>query len=547
MISKQLESENDTVGVVMESVGPVSLLFLLSVQLQPSFSHQSLTCLSDGIKTLTCNWDSKAMPPKTDCSLHGEIKPLYFNLLPYRSSCDLKPLKDQDRTVWSCQLVFEQLKCFRTVFDADITMKCQNSINSTNSTILALKGFKPTENIKMNAPGRPIISKYNISWSFDRPVSYRFDYYFQMQYKKSDQLWQKAVSRDFSKQEMSVELNEDTLEEGQHYEARVRVKPEKSEFKGEWSNWSPVASWRSEVGMSPAQVTISPGIVQGSVLGLIVGPVAAVAVLLLLVTCKWQGTSWIYKLQFPHVPNPSTYFDALNNVHGGNFQKWLSPMFDPESFEVPQCYDDISPVEVSKAKDVTALLYKEQSRSPAEQWDSSAGSSCFSNMGYFYSQYPGSYGIDTCPVYFSYQTEEGCTESKGGGEGVMLDDGPLQTSSSYERLEQLGELNGEPQHPDPGCRAGNEDQESGEEEKAEDGPKEMDDSSPPALVLPLSLPGQMPFSSSLFPHHLPGFSQPPLAFQGFDSGPAAGSSDTSLGKIEPSSDGYMSVTETQIS
>ncbi|XP_036409458.1 interleukin-2 receptor subunit beta-like [Megalops cyprinoides] len=535
----------------MESVGPVSLLFLLSVQLQPSFSHPSLTCRSDAIRTLTCNWDSTGMPPKTDCSLHGEI-----NQINLKSSCDLKPLKDQDRTVRSCQLVFENRKWFRTVFKANIAVKCQNS---TNSTILALKDFKPTENIKMNAPGRPIISKSNISWSFDVPVStYKFDYSFQMQYKKSAQLWQNVVPWDFSKQQMSVELNEDELEEGQQYEARVRVKPEGSKFKGEWSSWSPVASWRSEVGRSSEKRTIPPGIVQGSVLGLIVGPVAAVAVLLLLITCKWHGTSWVYKLQFPHVPNPSKYFDALNTVHGGNFQKWLSPMFDPESFEVPQCFDDISPVEVSKAKDVTALLYKEHSRSLAEHWDSSAGSSCFSNMGYFYSKYPGSYEIDACPVYFSYQAEEGCAEEEGGGEGVILDDGPLQTSSSYECLEQLGELHGEPQHPDPGCRVGNEDQESCEEEKAEDGPKEMGDSSPPAIVLPLSLPGQMPFSSSLFPHHLPGFPQPPLAFQGFDSGMAAGSSDTSctldgalggasLGKIEPSSDGYMSVTETQVS
>ncbi|KAG7460100.1 hypothetical protein MATL_G00217620 [Megalops atlanticus] len=527
----------------MESIWPMSLLLLLSVQPQPSCSFQGLTCVNDYINKTTCYWSSSRISPEVHCSLHGG-----FQLSKESIFCDLKPMEHHHHTVRSCQLVFDTV--FSSLHSLTIEVKCENS------TAAVLKNYIPAKNIKMNAPGRPIISKYNISWSRSTPQSrYIMKYSFQMQYKKSAQLWQNVVSRNISDQQMSVELNEDMLEEGQHYEARVRIKPdEKTGLKGEWSSWSPVASWRSEVGRSPAQVTISP--VQGSVLGLIVGPVAAVAVLLLLITCKWQGTSWFYKLQFPHVPNPSTFFDALNTVHGGNFQKWLSPMFDPESFEVPQCYDDISPVEVSKAKDVTALLYKEQSRSPAEQWDSSAGSSCFSNMGYFYSKYPGSYEIEACPVYFSYQRKEGCEEEEGGGEGVMLDDGPLQTSSSYERLERLGELNGEPQHPDAGCRAGNEDQESGEEEKAEDGPKEMDDSSPPALVLPLSLPGQMTFSSSLFPHHLPGFSQPPFAFQGFDLGPTAGSSDTSgplegaLGRSSsvtfvPSSGGYVSVKDMQ--
>ncbi|XP_036409476.1 interleukin-2 receptor subunit beta-like [Megalops cyprinoides] len=530
---------------VMESMWPMCLLLLLSVQPQPSCSFQGLTCVNDYINKTTCYWSNSGIGPEVDCGLCGRTRISKEKII--LSSCDLKPMEHHHHTVRSCQLVFATV--FSSLHRLTITLKCENS------TVAVLEDYRPARNIKMNAPGRPIISKYNISWSLGTPQSrYIMKYSFQMQYKKSAQLWQNAVSRNISNRQMSVELNEDMLEKGQWYEARVRIKPDEGTgLKGEWSSWSPVASWRSEVGRSPAQDTIPPGIVQGSVLGLIVGPVAAVAVLLLLITCKWHGTSWFYKLQFPHVPNPSTFFDALNTIHGGNFQKWLSPMFDPESFEVPQCFDDISPVEVSKAKDVTALLYKEHSRSPAEHWDSSAGSSCFSNMGYFYSKYPGSYEIDACPVYFSYQAEEGCAEEEGGGEGVILDDGPLQTSSSYECLEQLGELHGEPQHPDPGCRVGNEDQESCEEEKAEDGPKEMGDSSPPAIVLPLSLPGQMPFSSSLFPHHLPGFPQPPLAFQGFDSGTAAGSSDTSCpleGRsssvtFAPSSGGYVSVKDMQ--
>jgi len=52
--------------------------------------------------------------------------------------------------------------------------------------------------------------------------------------------------------ESYVLLNHRFLTVGEEYQARVRVKPvepiNRDYFKGEWSDWSPTVTWRSEIG-----------------------------------------------------------------------------------------------------------------------------------------------------------------------------------------------------------------------------------------------------------------------------------------------------------
>ncbi|KAI1884512.1 hypothetical protein AGOR_G00227140 [Albula goreensis] len=545
----------------------VGSLLLLSVQAISCHPQPGLTCVNDYMKNLSCIWNSKGRYSGEQCVLTAKDKygtkhvfalgvkgwgvnyiteyynvsiRLYPNMttitcfpffLACRKDCVLKPLEGQDHNLTGCQLAFEQIAGF--YYKLTITVKCNSS-----SIADELKNYQPAKNIKMHPPGKPVIANLSISWSLaDLHSKFIQSYEFQLQLKHSHQLWQNSSTMNLMAMQMSVQLNEDHFEKGREYQARVRVKPSGNELIGEWSNWSPIASWETPIPVNS-------------------GLVAAAALLLLLITCRYSRTGRFYAVKLPHVPNPSTYFDALNSVHGGNFQKWVGPLFAPESFNVTR-HDDISPVELFKANDITSLLYKDYPSNSGEPWECSEGSSCFSNMGYFYSKCPGSYSIEVCPVYFSYGPEEILPGEGEANEGPELDDFSIETDSSYEQLQDL--QGGFPQL-DPGCKEGKEDQETGGKEEEEEGEGDNGTgemiSLPPPAILPFSLPSQIPPSTvPVFPH-LPSFPQLCLPMCVFDSGTANGCSDIS-GPLEgapgrsssvvigPSNSGYMSVKEMQ--
>ncbi|KAI1884513.1 hypothetical protein AGOR_G00227150 [Albula goreensis] len=506
----------------METAWPVSLLLFLMHPV-PGHSLKELTCFNDLFRNISCDWNSRGMYPKELCVLTATLE----RHKSYIKSCDLKPKDPHDRNIMSCDLEFNEV-AFNFDDKLPIDVKCGNS---NVSSML----YEVTENVKMSPPDQPKIHNYNISWHYVTSSLEILSYDFELQFKLAEQPWKDAEPRVRIKdQRKSVQLNKDQLEKGRFYQARVRVMSLDEELQNVWSNWSPVASWKSEVGRPPATGTISfkpdstPG--QNSELLMVVGLVAF-ASLLLLITCRYSKTDWVYKLKLPHVPNPSKYFDALNSVHGGNFQKWVGPLFAPESFSVTQSFDDISPVEVFKTNDITSHLSKEYPSEPAETWDSS-------------SSYPGSYNVEVCSMYFSYKSGKGNPKEEGDGEGSELEDIPLKSSSSYK---PLGDLQRESQQPDPDCGKGNDDQET-REEKVE-GLKERV-SLPPPAILPFSLTSQIPpCLVPIFPH-LPSF--PQLPFHVFDSTTVPGGSDPlgplegapsrpSFAEIEPSSGGYMSV------
>ncbi|KAJ8386118.1 hypothetical protein AAFF_G00177120 [Aldrovandia affinis] len=355
MVQRQL-NERIRLSAVMETTWLVSFLLLLSVQALPSYSLPGLSCINNLFGNITCTWNSSEISPEVHCVLQGKLQRLSMT----KRTCDLKHMEGQDHTLKSCQLLFDRLIVYDIV---SIDVKCGNAT-------LASVPYKAGENVKLNPPDQPIINNFTISWS-QRHLSSLHNYVFELQFKLSDQPWQDAETAPAVDNQMSVELPQNMLEIGRSYQARVRVKPrEEDVIRGMWSSWSPIASWKSEVGKSPWK-----GL--GSELRITLGLVAAVTVSsLLLITC-----GWFYKQKFPHVPNPSTYFEALNSVHGGNFQKWLGPLFVPESFDVTPHFEDISPVVIFKADNINTLLYNEHPKDPAEQWDSS-------------SKYPGSYSLE---------------------------------------------------------------------------------------------------------------------------------------------------------
>ncbi|KAJ8251564.1 hypothetical protein GJAV_G00222700 [Gymnothorax javanicus] len=502
------------------------LLLLITVLTRPSHLLQDLTCYNDYIRNISCIWNSTGKYSEEHCVLletrgHGK-------------SCDLKPAEGQDRSLRTCQLVFKQVSGYH--YKVTINVTCADSV------VASFKDYRPAFNVKMHPPGKPVIAKSNVSWSLGSPHSTMIpSYYFQLQFKLSEQSWENAESWDRPGKIMSVELAEDNFVMGQSYDARVRVRPVESaedSLKGMWSTWSPTTTWRSEVGEPPVGERSRSLPDPGPQLQVIAGLAAAAVTLLLLICWKYRRAGWVHKLKLPPVPNPSTYFHVLNSVHGGNFQKWLSPMFAPESFDIPQSFEDISAVEVFRAKDVTALLHPSLSN-PTDLWDSSDSSASFSNMGYFYSQYQGSYGLEVCPVYFSYPTDTGSSDQEAGGEG----DDPLPDGLFYEHLSELPE---EPRQMDPDHRKWH--AENIGEQDVKDDQKEVD------ILAPLTI---APFSQlvavspSLIQQH-PHF--PSMPSQSESSNEAPGSSNataplegtlgrSSSERIEPSGGGYMTVRE----
>ncbi|XP_055752912.1 interleukin-2 receptor subunit beta-like isoform X1 [Salvelinus fontinalis] len=505
------------------------LLFLLSVP--PGFTHniQGLFCVNDYINNITCVWNSSGIDPDVACQLRG-IREDYENNF-FQSSCDLKPL--EGHSLGGCSFVFKGHYFSSNENLPSIKVECDGS------EAVNLIKYTPIEHIKMHPPGSPvIINGINVTWSAGSPLSRKiFAYEFQVKVKREDQLWGEAKNLTRPKQEPWMELG---VEESGIHHIRVRVKPTRPP-SSHWSEWSPTASWTSEGKVSPTFAE-SPDLTLWLVLS---GAFFTLIVVMLLVFYKTH----INNRKHQYVPDPAKYFQPLNSIHGGNFQKWLSPMFAPECFITAQPGEDISPVEVSGTEvwDVTdstssttaAFLLHSDPNTPSDGWNSSGQSSCFSNTGYFY---PSGLRIESCPVYFTYQEDHSSLYA-------------TTTSSSYELLELLSRLQSEPQSPDSGFGMESVEGKDQVEEEGK-GKKERDvapvDHHLPPLVLPVSLPAGIPPG----PHHP--LSLPQLPLQNPESNSAMAPSGSynawpveaapgrsSSMTVEPSCSGYLTINELQ--
>ncbi|XP_036404749.1 interleukin-2 receptor subunit beta-like [Megalops cyprinoides] len=519
----------------METLWLFHLFLLLIIQPQPSNTHKNLTCLNDYVTSITCIWDSTETAPNIDCSLHGTLG----RRNPSKPHCKLKPLGGQNPTLRHCRLNFTRV--FGRTDKIPINVICENS----TQPVVQIAQYQPYLNIKMNPPGIPTISNDNVSWTRGSPFSHYLEsYQFQLQYTQADQRIEDGMLIELQNKETWCVLSEE-LQKGAHYKARVRVRPSVG-YDGEWSPWSPVASWTSEAGRLPGH----SGGREERWLEVVIGCTALALILLAVVIFVPRHTSWIYKVSCQAVPDPAKYFDTLHLVHNGNFQKWLGPMFPRESFDILQHPEDISPVEVTN-KD-TDTLFRRENIAALEQLESSGQSSSFSNIGYFYSRYP--YDSEPCSVYFSYQATAGATEEKKD-EREAVKSGTIEICSSYECLQKLGDRKEEeePIHPDSGFGVGSDDQESDEDREDEDRLSELSDTtsgSHPMPILPFPPPlGKSPFPA-FFSHN--GLGSPHLPFP---LGAALASNHTSrqieetlskacFGNIEPSSGGYMPVKDT---
>ncbi|KAJ8283619.1 hypothetical protein COCON_G00024690 [Conger conger] len=507
---------------------PLFLLFLSP--LHSSHTHQDLRCLNDYINKVTCVWDSRGTLPDTVCILHGT-----FGKSPRlrKESCDLKPLNEQNPALRGCPLVFTKRKIglYSTI---ELHVSCENM----TSPVAQIQDYKALQHIRLNPPDALNVTNYTISW--DRTSQEGISHLkFQLQFKQEEQSWEDVnvktvVIQDQMKQ---LQLPHEDLEVGRSYQVRVRVDvhPKSKGYASEWSRWSPVKTWRSEVGREPPQPTGTmdyPKRVEKWLIGC--GAALLVVLVALSMTFPIRYIR-VDKAILKPVPTPAKYFDVLNSTHGGNFQKWLGPVMPAQYFDVPQ-HSVVSQVDLISAEDSTALFRKEGGTAPEEQ-DVSGQSPSFSNLSYFYSSYPRQ--VDTLPpACSSGQPAQGPAEPGKDGRAEVARAGSIRIVSSYECLQKLIARRGQPMHQDSGISVGSEDQDTGDDEGDGEAEDEGDDvqndavlPSDPSVFHPFLFPfGKSPFQEP-YPQHLSAFPHFPFPLPHTGAG----------GLIEPCSDEYMPV------
>ncbi|XP_073689646.1 interleukin-2 receptor subunit beta [Garra rufa] len=405
-----------------------------------------LTCVSDYVTNISCVWWNSTDFSGQQCVLVGKSDT--------KRSCELVPLSSQSHPKRSCSLTFG-IGNFFFLNKIWLNVTC-------NGSVITNLYYQPSRHIKTQPPDEPIVRGDNVTLSKGSNFPKGIEYYeFQLQYKAAHTSW-KTAEHGHATHEGTWQLNHNKLTVGEEYQARARVKPaepkDKGYFQGEWSDWSPTVSWRSEIGKPPGE----PGKPEDDasppapdymrnvlIIGISIITVFAVFPCLIIYKAKKSNRSLKSKNQ--HVPDPSKYFQPLHTVHGGNFRKWLGCQNTVGPFLTPQSCDNISPVEVSDLWDVSlmdpdaqmsaaALVQPNQMDSGLENSGTShASSSVFSNMGYFYSKSNnGSLYLETCPVYFTYHPEEG-TNSNLSSPG-----------SSYDCLQTPNYQTEQPMSPDSG-------------------------------------------------------------------------------------------------
>ncbi|KAG9279201.1 interleukin-2 receptor subunit beta-like [Astyanax mexicanus] len=439
-------------SAVMWSTWLIPVL-LLSGAARPghtNHTHSGLLCVNNYKTQISCTWQHKTQHSGQDCSLRATRDTFRGS---EEKQCELKTLSYHSDAPRGCAVVFSSPN-FN--FAASIALKV--ICNGTEAA--RLEKYKPGRHIKLDPPSRPSVYRGNISWNRDPFSVIHFDY--QLQFKPLSHSWKDIKPVDVVR--TFVELKNDSVVLGEQYEARVRIKPVDSknagQHHGQWSDWSPSANWTSDIGMKKNTRETNNALTPG----LLWIFIALTFILLILITVCIAHRCCMLRAGTEHIPDPSKYFQPLLSVHEGNFQKWLGPQHSTHSFLTPQpCDCDISPVEVSgvvgsSSTDKMLYLHTNLTSSSQQTSSDSQSSSGFSNMGYFYSEtQPGTLNLETCSVYFTYHPEVGSN-------------GELQSTSSYERLQSLGQETGQPSSPDSGF--GMEGEEEEEEEEEEENIKE---------------------------------------------------------------------------
>ncbi|KAM7419741.1 hypothetical protein PAMA_016704 [Pampus argenteus] len=236
--------------------------------------------------------------------------------------------------------------------------------------------YAPKCHIKLNPPGKPEINFTSISWLITKHI--KFDQYnSELEWKRKSQSWSDLSVQEEKRQaacgsNCETNLDPDLLIKGETYESRVRVRPVK--YGSTWSDWSPTASWVSQIGQAEKSD------VAGGFWSMAATGTAAFTLFLAFILFRSNKTPWVYivkKFRGPPLPNPAMSFLQDINFHSSLSSHFtresFNSFFKPVEFISVEVTCNVDGVEPSGAE--TALLEKMRN-------ESSYDSSSFSNPSY---------------------------------------------------------------------------------------------------------------------------------------------------------------------
>ncbi|XP_063331876.1 uncharacterized protein LOC134628956 isoform X2 [Pelmatolapia mariae] len=232
-----------------------------------------------------------------------------------------------------------------------------------------ITSFKPSCHIKVNPPAQPKVNFTSVSWLSQVPKHERItSYRSEVEWKKQDQSWSDpAVHRKLGiqcKLGCKAELEPDLLIQGERYEARVRVRSVEFQPEGAWSDWSPTASWESQVGKikPPSGNTFVVPVTIVGVVVLLAG--------LLLSTHKTTRVYIIKKIKGPPIPDPGKSF--LREIQSGFPSEYFHSFLKPV---------EMITVELTSPVDA-AVAYKPDEKMVLNKGSYDSTSSSFTNPSY---------------------------------------------------------------------------------------------------------------------------------------------------------------------
>ncbi|XP_029368612.1 uncharacterized protein LOC115050034 isoform X2 [Echeneis naucrates] len=327
----------------------------------PSLPQKDLTCHTDYNRYITCEWNSGHDHTDAVCKL--EAKYAHKDKLEYNATCVLDQVK-------KCTMDFKKNKRFFENHELSINLICNPAKHNLKIT------FKPTCHVKPWPPGKLNISSANVSWLAEVETRGKLkSYIFQLQWKSKELSWSDPsqdpqVKNKTCNEQCTAELNPDSLIQGERYEARVRVLAANDYVQSTWSDWSPTASWVSEVGRR------KPPLAGGGVL-VIISLGSVFTLFMAVVLLRNKKVTWVYKkLRGPPIPDPGKSF-----LKDGQFPNWVSPGFTTQLFQVSLQTEEIVLVEETFTVEAVTLRKREAALKEKMRMETSYDSS-FSNPSY---------------------------------------------------------------------------------------------------------------------------------------------------------------------
>ncbi|XP_069503289.1 interleukin-21 receptor [Ambystoma mexicanum] len=283
-----------------------------------SASCEELHCYVDLIETVTCTYK------EDDASTEEDMHELHATWCPY-DKCELcilsQSAKRDGLTTYTCHMSMLDFSAADT-----ISINMTSNIGGRRKEPKACGEFIVGEIFMPYPPVNLSVATsdgYNFSWN----TLYECQQYFmvcdeleyELSYKKKDDPWQSQRSVGTRMDRKHVILLLSAFQTDTEYVSRVRAKPRAtSEYKGSWSEWSPLLTWKTE----PDDASRGKSPLLKSWL-----PVVGLVLLTVLVFTYCHVPQRLWKKMAVVIPNPAVFFKPLYMGHDGDFKSWLGTSY----------------------------------------------------------------------------------------------------------------------------------------------------------------------------------------------------------------------------